>query len=131
MLFSSPVFLFLFLPLTLCIYYLIPKNFKNAFLLLMSIAFYSWGESELVLLILLSAIVDFSSALIIETGKKKLGLSLSLIFNIGILLYFKYADFAFSNLSIFLSNFNMSVEDASRFSDVILPLGISFYTILT
>ncbi|MBR9845053.1 MAG: MBOAT family protein [Algicola sp.] len=131
MLFSSPVFLFLFLPVTLLLYYIIPKKFKNAFLLLMSIAFYSWGESELVFLILLSAIVDFSSALIIEAGKKKIGLSLSLIFNLGILLYFKYADFAFSNLSNVLHHFNISIEDASRFSDIILPLGISFYTFQT
>ena len=97
----------------------------------MSIAFYSWGESSLVLIILLSAVVDFSSALIIETGKKKLGLSLSLIFNLGILLYFKYADFAFTNLVSFLNHFNISIEDATRFSDVILPLGISFYTFQT
>lgn len=131
MLFSSPVFLFLFLPLTLLLYYILPKKFKNAFLLLMSIAFYSWGESELVLLILLSAIVDFSAALIIETGKKKLGLSLSLIFNLGILLYFKYADFAFTNLVGFLNQFNISIDDATRFSNVILPLGISFYTFQT
>ncbi|WP_323787265.1 MBOAT family O-acyltransferase [Psychroserpens sp.] len=97
----------------------------------MSLAFYSWGESELVLLIVCSAIIDFSSGLIIETGRKKLGLYLSLIFNIGILLYFKYADFTFTNLAAFLSNFNISIEDATRFSDVILPLGISFYTFQT
>ena len=97
----------------------------------MSIAFYTWGEPKLVFLILLSALVDFSAALIIETGKKKLGLAMSLIFNIGILLYFKYADFAFSNLVTILSSFNIELENATRFSDVILPLGISFYTFQT
>lgn len=131
MLFSSPIFLFLFLPITLLVYYLIPRKLKNGFLLLMSLVFYSWGEYKLVQLIILSAIVDFFSALIIETGRKKLGLYLSLIFNIGILVYFKYADFAFTNLAIFLSNFNISIENATRFSDVILPLGISFYTFQT
>lgn len=131
MLFSSPVFLFLFLPITLLFYHILPKKIKNAFLLVMSVAFYSWGEPELVFLILLSAIIDFSSALIIETGKKKLGLAISLVFNIGILVYFKYADFAFSNLSTLLSYFNVNVENATRFSDVILPLGISFYTFQT
>ncbi len=131
MLFSSPIFLFLFLPTTLLVYYLIPRKFKNIFLLLMSLAFYSWGEYKLVQLIILSAIVDFFSALIIETGKKKTGLFLSMLFNIGILIYFKYADFAFTNLVAFLSNFDISVENATRFSNVVLPLGISFYTFQT
>ncbi|WP_431133381.1 MBOAT family O-acyltransferase [Psychroserpens mesophilus] len=97
----------------------------------MSLAFYSWGEYKLVQLIILSAIVDFFSALIIETGKKKTGLFLSMLFNIGILIYFKYADFAFTNLVAFLSNFDISVENATRFSNVVLPLGISFYTFQT
>ncbi|WP_456439084.1 MBOAT family O-acyltransferase [Psychroserpens sp.] len=93
--------------------------------------FYSWGEQELVILILFSAIVDFSSALIIENGKKKLGLLISIVFNLGILLYFKYSDFAFSNLANLLTNLNLSEVNASKFSDVILPLGISFYTFQT
>lgn len=131
MLFSSPIFLFLFLPTTLLVYYLIPRKLKNVFLLLMSLVFYSWGEYKLVQLIILSAVVDYFSALIIETGRRKLGLYLSLIFNIGILVYFKYADFAFTNLAVFLSNFNISIQNATRFSDVILPLGISFYTFQT
>lgn len=131
MLFSSPVFLFLFLPITLFVYYLLPKKLKNAFLLLISLGFYSWGEKELVVLILFSAVVDFSSALIIEKGKKKLGLFISILFNLGILLYFKYSDFAFSNLANLLTNLNLSEINASKFSDVILPLGISFYTFQT
>ena len=131
MLFNSPVFLFLFLPFTLLVYYLIPKKFKNVFLLLISLGFYSWGEQELVILILFSAVVDYSSALIIENGKKKLGLLISIVFNLGILLYFKYSDFVFSNLANLLTNLNLSEVNASKFSDVILPLGISFYTFQT
>lgn len=97
----------------------------------MSLVFYSWGEHELVLLIILSSVVDYSAALIIESGKRKLGLALSIFFNLGILFYFKYADFAFTNLTTFLSAFDISIDNASRFSNVILPLGISFYTFQT
>ncbi|NRA94420.1 MAG: MBOAT family protein [Psychroserpens sp.] len=131
MLFSSPIFLFLFLPLTLLFYFLLPKKFKNVFLLLMSLIFYSWGEQELVALLILSSIVDFCSGLIIEKGFKKLGLILSIIFNLGILLYFKYADFAFTNLASLLNSFNIGIENARRFSEIALPLGISFYTFQT
>jgi len=97
----------------------------------MSLGFYSWGEQELVVLILFSTIVDFSSALIIEKGKKNLGLFISIIFNLGILLYFKYSDFVFSNLANLLTNLNLSEVNASKFSNIILPLGISFYTFQT
>ena len=97
----------------------------------MSIGFYSWGEKELVVLILFSAIVDFSAALIIEKGKKKIGLFLSLVFNLGILIYFKYSDFGYSNLANLLTSFNITELNAYRFSNVILPLGISFYTFQT
>ncbi len=97
----------------------------------MSVLFYGWGEYELVLLILLSSIVDFSCGLIIKYGKRKLGLALSVIFNLSILIYFKYADFAYTNFITLMSHFNVSIENASRFSSVVLPLGISFYTFQT
>jgi len=131
MLFNSPIFLFLFLPITLLIYYLIPKKLKNLFLLLMSLGFYTWGEKELVVLIVLSAVVDYSAGRIIQAGKRKIGLVLSIIFNLGILMYFKYSDFVFNNLVTLLGNFNINNIDAYRFSNVILPLGISFYTFQT
>ncbi|WP_425076596.1 MBOAT family O-acyltransferase [Psychroserpens sp. S379A] len=97
----------------------------------MSVLFYGWGEYELVLLILLSSIVDFSCGLIIKYGKRRLGLALSVIFNLSILIYFKYADFAYTNFITLMSHFNVSIENASRFSSVVLPLGISFYTFQT
>lgn len=131
MLFSSPVFLFLFLPITLLFYFLSPKKIKNIILLIFSVLFYSWGEQELVILLLLSAITDFSCGLIIEKGFKKMGLTVSLLFNLGILLYFKYADFTYSNLNYVLNSLNIDIGDPSRFSHVILPLGISFYTFQT
>lgn len=131
MLFSSPIFLFLFLPLVLFVYFLTPKKFKNFTLLAFSLVFYTWGEKELVLLILLSAAVDYISGLIISKGKRKLGLYISITFNITILLYFKYANFISSNLISLLEGFNMSPEGALNFSNIALPIGISFYTFQT
>lgn len=131
MLFSSPIFLFLFLPLTLFIYYIAPKKVKNFILLSLSLGFYTLGEKELVILIILSALIDFSAGLIINYGKRKLGLILSIIFNLSILFYFKYSDFVFSNLVEILQNFNIESLTANRFANVVLPLGISFYTFQT
>lgn len=131
MLFSDPVFLFLFLPLILFIYWLTPKRFKNLILFIFSLGFYTFGEQELVILILLSTIVDYCCGLIISNGKKKIGLFISIFFNLSILVYFKYSRFIFSNLTNFLQEFNISLENAEAFSDIALPLGISFYTFQT
>ena len=131
MLFSSPIFLFIFLPLVLLAYFLTPKKHKNLTLLVFSLFFYTWGEKELVLLILLSALVDYSSGLMISSGKRKLGLYSSIIFNISILLYFKYANFISINLIQLLETLNLSSENALNFSNIALPLGISFYTFQT
>ena len=131
MLFTSPIFLFLFLPLVLLIYFLTPKKFKNFTLLIFSLVFYTWGEKELVLLIMLSASVDYFSGLIISYGKRKLGLYISIVFNISILLYFKYANFISYNLIKTLEHFNISAENALSFSNIALPIGISFYTFQT
>jgi len=131
MLFSSPIFLFLFLPFTLALYYITPKRFKNLILLLVSIGFYTWGEKQLVLLILASALVDYFAARIIENGKRKLGLYISICFNLLILGYFKYSNFIFSNVSDLLISFGISDASSLNFEKVILPLGISFYTFQT
>lgn len=131
MLFSSPVFLFLFLPFTLFIYYLLPSRFKNLFLLLVSLFFYTWGEKELVALIIISTLVDYSCGLIIKNGRRKTGLALSIIFNVGLLAYFKYSDFVCTNIVDLLGLFSVSVDNAYAFSNIALPLGISFYTFQT
>ena len=131
MLFSSPIFLFLFLPFTLLVYYLVPKKAKNLILLVLSLGFYTWGEKELVLLIILSALIDYFAGLIISSGKRKIGLILSIAFNLSILFYFKYSDFIFSNLVEILQQFNLTSANANSFSNVVLPLGISFYTFQT
>lgn len=131
MLFSDPVFLFLFLPLVLFSYWVVPKKLKNLILFVFSIAFYTWGEQELVILILLSTIIDYSCGLIISSGKKKLGLFISIFFNLSILIYFKYSGFIFSNLTDLLQSLNISSNNALKITDIALPLGISFYTFQT
>lgn len=131
MLFSSPIFLFLFLPTTLLLYYLAPKRFKNVILLFLSLAFYTWGEKELVALILLSTLIDYSSGLIISNGYRKTGLALSIVFNLSLLFYFKYSSFIFNNLSNILEALNISNSFANTFNSVVLPIGISFYTFQT
>ncbi|NRD22030.1 MBOAT family protein [Winogradskyella litoriviva] len=131
MLFSSSVFLFLFLPITIITYYASPSKLKNFTLLLCSLFFYTWGEGIMVLLILLSTIVDYFSALIIERGKKKLGLICSLTFNLGILIYFKYTNFIFKNINGILSYLNIKDSDTTQLATIILPIGISFFTFQT
>ena len=119
MIFSSTLFLFIFLPLTLLIYYAIPKKYvmaKNIELLIASLIFYAWGEPKNVLLMLLSIAVNYGFGLLLEKFDEKktyrrLVLILSVIFNLGMLFYFKYLGF-FTGGRI----------------TVILPIGISFFT---
>lgn len=131
MLFTSAIFLFLFLPITLLIYYLLPKKYRNLFLLVASLGFYTWGEKELVLLIIASTIVDFCCGLIISKGKKRLGLYLSLFFNLSILIYFKYSNFVYENIYTLANYFSLSTSTTTNYINIILPLGISFYTFQT
>ena len=128
MLFSSPFFLYLFLPATLFCYFLSPSKFKNSILLLASLFFYTWGERHLVLLIIASGLIDFCCGLVIERYHKKLGLTISIAFNLSLLMYFKYAGFV---SEIFNSISLISIENNRIFNSIILPLGISFYTFQT
>lgn len=131
MLFSSAIFLFLFLPIVLIVYYLAPKRLRNLILLLASLAFYTWGEQKMVVLIVLSAMADYGAGLLITKFHRKIGLACSILFNLGILLYFKYASFAFENLQWLFQFFGAEPLDISFLSGVALPLGISFYTFQT
>ncbi|MCF6350162.1 MAG: MBOAT family protein [Flavobacteriaceae bacterium] len=131
MLFSSAIFLFIFLPLILLVYFFTPTKLKNACLLVASLGFYTFGEKELVLLILASTIVDFSAGIIIEKGFKKLGLGLSILTNLSFLLYFKYTSFLYENYYDFLDLFQLQSTQLNNFPNIILPLGISFYTFQT
>ena len=129
MLFSSLSFLYVFLPLVLIIYYLVPKALKNAVLLVFSLVFYFAGEQVLVLLMLLSALLDFFCSLAIEhyRGNRavmRLFLVLSILGNLSLLGYFKYAD-------LIIQSINAILDMQLHFMEIALPIGISFYTFQT
>lgn len=129
MVFSSILFIFKFLTIAMGIYFLTPKNFKNLSLLIISLVFYSWGEPKYFLLMIASILVDYFISINIEKYRKnkkikKILLFISIIFNIGILFFFKYINFFIENINFI---FNMSFENIK----ISLPLGISFYTFQT
>lgn len=129
MVFSSIVFLFTFLPAALLLYYASPRRGKNAALLLISLLFYAWGEPVYIVLLLFSAVTDYANGLLIErfrgrTALQRLTLIFSLAVNVGVLCFFKYADFLIQSLN---GAFGTSIAPL----DLPLPIGISFYTFQT
>lgn len=129
MVFSSIVFLFRFLPIVLLIYYLIPNKCKNLSLLFVSLIFYSWGEPKYFIIMIASIVVDYFVSLVIDTNRDKkivcrIALIISVIFNLGMLFFFKYYDF-------FISNINAVFGLDISLLRLVLPLGISFYTFQT
>ena len=111
------------------IYFLTPKKLKNLSLLILSLIFYSWGEPRYFLLMIASIFVDYFISINIEKNNKNkkikiLLLAISIIFNVGILFFFKYINFFIENIN---SIFNMSLNNVK----ITLPLGISFYTFQT
>lgn len=131
MLFSTPIFIFLFLPLVLLTYYLTPKKYRNLILLLSSLFFYTWGEQEFILLILASTLIDYSAGIIIGNGFRKTGLTLSIGFNLSALFYFKYSAFFVENLEFILNTIKKNNFNFDILISTALPLGISFYTFQT
>jgi alginate O-acetyltransferase complex protein AlgI len=131
MLFNSTVFLFLFLPITLLVYYLSPKSVKNLILVIASLIFYTWGEAHALIILLASIIIDFSAGIIIDKGYKKTGLFMALIGDLSLLLYFKYFNFAMDNFHSVLNYFNYTGDFFNQLPHVVLPIGISFYTFQT
>ena len=123
MVFSSLIFLFLFLP-TFLLCYFIPKKrkTKNIVLLIFSLLFYGYGEPIYVLLMILSIIVNYFIALWMDkSSKPKKWLIIDLVFNIGLLFFFKYTNFFLDNIN---NLFNLNI----KFLSISLPIGISFYT---
>lgn len=123
MIFASPIFLFAFLPFALLAAWLARGSARNWVLLLASLLFYAWGEPVYVLLMLLSIAVNYGLALAIEARPHmaKALLAVATVFNLGLLLYFKYANF-------FLANINRFLHTELSLLSVTLPIGISFYT---
>lgn len=121
MIFSSIYFIYYFLIIFLILYFITPKKFKNYTLLLGSLFFYFYADSKYIVLLLISSLVNYILGRLISKKNKKLFLIIGLIFNFGLLFYFKYFNFFLSNInSLFKTNINL-------FS-IVLPLGISFYT---
>ena len=129
MVFSSVIFLVYFLPVFLLIYFLSPKQLKNAVLLISSIFFYAWGAPKFIFAILATTIVDFYFVKQLHHSqtekKRKLFLILSLMLNVGMLFYFKYCNFFVENFNSILGA--IGVKELS-WTKIILPIGISFYT---
>ena len=125
MLFSSVPFLFYFLPAALLLYFLVPRRLKNAALLLASLFFYAWGEPKYVVLMLVSIAQGYLFGLLVEKYRgrnaSRLFLSLSILVSLGLLGYFKYADF-------FLASVNAATGLSLPLLKLSLPIGISFYT---
>ena len=124
MVFSSTIFIFLFLPLVLLCYFLAPRKIKNYVLLLFSIIFYLFGGPKFLLVLLLVVLVDYIGAFFIDKGskkRKKIYLIFTIVVNLGILVYFKYTGFFLSNIN---SIFNLNIN----IPKIVLPIGISFYT---
>lgn len=121
MVFSSLIFLFIFLPLTLLIYYFAPKTAKNLTILVISLIFYGWGEPVYIGLMVFCIIFNYLASLFISKYHSK-GLFIStIIVNIGILTFFKYFGFLIDNLN-FIFGLDMTLNRLP------LPIGISFYT---
>jgi alginate O-acetyltransferase complex protein AlgI len=130
MLFSSPIFLFLFLPIVLTVYLLLRHTkARNNWLLLMSLAFYAWGEIGFIFLLLASTVVNYALGLWVDrsTGiaSRKMAVTVAVIVNIGLLAFFKYADFA---AGIFNSMLEFAGIAPLKAPHILLPIGISFFT---
>ena len=122
MLFSSITFIYYFLPFFLLFYFLVPKKYRNFIILVFSLLFYFLGEPKYIIILLLSCVINYILARLIEKGEyKKLLLIIAIIYNIGQLLIFKYTDFFIENLN---NIFNINLN----YLYIVMPIGISFFT---
>ncbi len=128
MIFTSALFIFWFLPLTIVIYYALnrKRNLQNIFLLLASLLFYAWGEPIFVFVMILSIVFNYFMGIVVTNhrnseSRKKLFLAITIIFNVAFLFYFKYIGFLLTEANHFFDGrFVIPV--------VSLPIGISFFT---
>ena len=126
MVFSSPVFIWVFLPSVLFIYHISGRKLKNPVLLISSLIFYAWGEPVYVLLMMFSIMTNYFAGLLIDRCKdqpvaKKLILIADIIINLSLLGYYKYFDF-------FTELINTVFHTGLEFRNISLPIGISFFT---
>lgn len=124
--FSSIIFIFFFLPLVIGLYFAVPFKFKNIILLIFSLLFYAWGEPRYVFLMILSILINYGYGIWIDKTnhnemKKKYILAFAIVVNIGLLAFFKYANF-------FVDITNSVFQTEFQLQQIPLPIGISFYT---
>ena len=136
MVFSSLTFLFVFLPGVLLAYRFAPERWRNALLLASSLLFYAWGGGFFVVLLLVSTVVDYVAGRCVLRGHRQSsrawvrgGVALSMMVNLGLLAYFKYAGFIATQIQGLTASFDWlpSMETAA-WTSIVLPIGISFYT---
>ncbi|MGH1503708.1 MAG: MBOAT family O-acyltransferase [Acidimicrobiales bacterium] len=132
MVFSSVVFLFYFLPLVVALYLVAPARLRNPVLLLSSLVFYVWGGGAQVVILFVSTIVDYIAGRLVDHGirsnrstARRFGLVLSLSVNIGLLAYFKYANFVVAEMNTLGDALGVGTI---AWTSVTLPIGISFFT---
>lgn len=146
MVFSSHLFIFWFLPLTLIFYYFLKKRWRNGWLTLVSYLFYGWANPLFVLLMFLSTCIDYFCGLVLmgfpkkgitppllirggeRTKKQKWAVALSVIANLSLLSFFKYANFGIENWNALIHQFLSDDSWLLPSLHIVLPLGISFYT---
>ena len=125
MLFSSTIFVFMFLPIVSVLYLLVRKELKNYVLLLASLLFYAWGEPNYLAIMLLTILVNYVGAVCIGANQKewarRICLTLTILVDLGILFYFKYFNFVMENVN---AVFHADID----LIKVVMPIGISFYT---
>ena len=126
MVFSEPVFMFLFLPVVLLIYYAVPFRFKNAVLFFTGLLFYSWGEPVYVLIMIISTLIDYLAGRAMDRYDsspkiRKTALIVSVVMNLSLLGVFKYSGFLIDSVN---SLFNITLSNPN----LPLPIGISFFT---
>ena len=120
----------MFLPFVLALYYITPRRFRNLTLFIVDLVFYAWGEPWLVILMLFSILLNYTSGILIGINREKKGLArfifiLSVILNLGLLGFFKYAGFIGETLNMVMPFLNIPILE------IALPIGISFYTFQT
>lgn len=123
MLFSSMTFIYLFLPIVCLLYFITKKNLHNLILLVASLIFYAWGEPRNLAIMLITILINYVGAILIDKyqDKKKLTLFISVGANLALLFYFKYFNFLIDSI-------NNVLHSHISFINVVMPIGISFYT---
>ena len=131
MVFSSMVFLFLFFPAVLLLYYIVPRKLRNGVLFIFSLLFYAWGEPIYVLLMIASTVVAYITGLLADRTKEgrkkwvpKVSLLVAIFWNMGLLLFFKYTNFF---IGVTNDIFSLKIEKLG----LVMPIGISFYSFQT